>query len=300
MFSLYDPPSKPPRPFEADYPAGAAADATGRLLADIEGRPLVARTVVGRRVVGGPEEALSPEGAYALAESLTGTSPKAVAGREIGGGAGRLVTTTDRRSGQVLDRQILTNRALTALQEPRAIAHETGHVIADIAGVIPTAGLVRDLDQIYSTLADGRLRPSNLTRPKHFGYSDADAPRELMAEAIRAYLADPNYLKTVAPSVAARIRGAVNNNPESSPHIQFNAVAPMPFDPLSSSHRARTLARLSVQFRHATSAPTPIARPRGRARTPIWRRWVSWKEKSDAADAAAHQDRIVHARSAGF
>jgi hypothetical protein len=31
-----------------------------------------------------------------------------------------------------------------------------------------------------------------------------------MAEAIRAYMADPNYLKTVAPKTAAAIRAAVN------------------------------------------------------------------------------------------
>lgn len=49
-----------------------------------------------------------------------------------------------------------------------------------------------------------------------------------MAEAIRAYLANPNYLKTVAPDVAARIRSSVNANPELSPHIQFNANGASP------------------------------------------------------------------------
>src|ERR1700737_595632 len=34
--SLYNPPVKSPRPFAADYPLGAPADATGRLTADIE------------------------------------------------------------------------------------------------------------------------------------------------------------------------------------------------------------------------------------------------------------------------
>src|SRR5262249_56933557 len=37
---IYNPPPKPPRPFEADYPHGAPADATRRLTQDIEGRPL--------------------------------------------------------------------------------------------------------------------------------------------------------------------------------------------------------------------------------------------------------------------
>jgi hypothetical protein len=46
-----------------------------------------------------------------------------------------------------------------------------------------------------------------------------------MGEAIRAYLADPNYLKTVAPKTAARIREAVNTHPTLSKIIQFNAIA---------------------------------------------------------------------------
>jgi hypothetical protein len=50
----------------------------------------------------------------------------------------------------------------------------------------------------------------------------ADAQAELMAEAIRAYMQSPNYLKTVAPNVAARIRAAVNPNPNLNRVIQFN------------------------------------------------------------------------------
>jgi hypothetical protein len=46
-----------------------------------------------------------------------------------------------------------------------------------------------------------------------------------MAEAIRAYMADPNYLKTVAPKTAAIIRAAVNSHPTLSKIIQFNAIA---------------------------------------------------------------------------
>jgi hypothetical protein len=46
-----------------------------------------------------------------------------------------------------------------------------------------------------------------------------------MAEAIRAYLADPNYIKTVAPKTAAAIREAVNSNPRLSKILQFNTIA---------------------------------------------------------------------------
>src|SRR5438552_1834051 len=45
---LYNPPAKPPRPFVDDYPLGAPVDATGRLIHDIEGRPLTARYIAGR------------------------------------------------------------------------------------------------------------------------------------------------------------------------------------------------------------------------------------------------------------
>jgi hypothetical protein len=220
--TIYNPPSKPPRPFEADYPAGAPTDATGRLLFDIDGRPLVAETVVGRTMAGAPDEALTPEGAFSLGEATTGKQPEAVATRAIGGDAARLVTTTDRRSGAV-DRQIYFDRGLDPTYAPRAVAHEVGHAIDQIAGKIPTEGLVRDLDRIYNTLNTGQERTRNLTRPQNFGYSPEAAPRELLAEAIRAYLTDPNYLKTVSPDVAARIRAAVNTHPTLSRTIQFNA-----------------------------------------------------------------------------
>jgi len=46
-----------------------------------------------------------------------------------------------------------------------------------------------------------------------------------MAEAIRAYLQNPNYLKTVAPETARRIRTAVNGNDMFKRWIQFNTAA---------------------------------------------------------------------------
>ena len=41
---------------------------------------------------------------------------------------------------------------------------------------------------------------------------------------MRAYLTDPNYLKTVAPDTAKRIRQFVNDHPQLRHIIQFNAV----------------------------------------------------------------------------
>jgi hypothetical protein len=85
---LYNPPAKAPRPFEADYPSGAVADDTGRLLYDIEGRPFVAEHIVGRRELGGADEPLaSPE---VLADEY-GIPVEGVQARRIGGDTGRIV-----------------------------------------------------------------------------------------------------------------------------------------------------------------------------------------------------------------
>ena len=41
---------------------------------------------------------------------------------------------------------------------------------------------------------------------------------------MRAYMTDPNYMKTVAPKTAARIREFVNPNPRLNKTIQFNSL----------------------------------------------------------------------------
>lgn len=114
----------------------------------------------------------------------------------------------------------------------RTLGHEVGHVIDDLAGQINTNGLMAELRGLYNTLnnrwrapggqyADPRARRST---PITEGYTPDDAPREYMAEAIRAYLFNPNYIKSVAPRVAAAIRAYVNSHPELSQIIQFNAA----------------------------------------------------------------------------
>src|ERR1041385_3378919 len=90
--------------------------------------------------------------------------------------------------------------------------------------LIPTQGLNAELRQVYNTLNTGQERARNLPGPQHCGYARDNVPRELVAEAIRAYLTNPNYLKTVAPKTAAAIREAVNNNPRINRAIQFNTV----------------------------------------------------------------------------
>jgi hypothetical protein len=80
---MYNPPVKSSRPFAADYPSGAPADAAGRLTRDIEGRPLTAQYIVGRRTLGGADEAISPAELDALAEKILGNRPALVPAKAL-------------------------------------------------------------------------------------------------------------------------------------------------------------------------------------------------------------------------
>lgn len=94
-----------------------------------------------------------------------------------------------------------------------------------MAGEIPVAGLSRELAFVYDALLTGQERTRNFTGPQHLRYRGDEVPREYIAEASRAYMVDPNWLKTVAPKTAARIREYVNSHPELSKIIQFNSLA---------------------------------------------------------------------------
>lgn len=214
-----NPPAKPPRPFEADYPNGAQADAAGRLTQDIEGRPLTARHVVGRSVVGEPDQPLGFDGHVSAGTHLTREGIKQVIPSDIGGNAGRATFQSGSRTPLRID----LSTKLTESQFPRVLGHELGHVIDETAGQISTTGLNTELRQMYNTLNTGQERTTRLTGPQHLGYAGKEIPREMMAEAIRAYMADPNYIKTVSPKTAARIREMVNTNPKLKDTIQFNA-----------------------------------------------------------------------------
>jgi hypothetical protein len=174
--------------------------------------------------VGGPDEPLRASEVVDAATQATGRGPQAATSHQLRGDAGRLIKETDHRSGRS-DYDLLWNHRLPPISRERVIGHEVGHLIDDLAGRIPTAGLATELRQVYNTLNTGQERTRHLTGPQHLGYKSSDVAKELMAEAIRAYMADPNYLKTVAPKTAATIRTAVNSNPKLSQIIQFNTLA---------------------------------------------------------------------------
>jgi hypothetical protein len=70
----------------------------------------------------------------------------------------------------------------------------------------------------------GTLDPELRDQFDNRRYEGNGVLREYVAEAIRAYLVNPNYLKTVAPKTAAAIRAAVNGHPRLSRILQFNTV----------------------------------------------------------------------------
>lgn len=229
--SIYNPPVKSPRPFEADYPAGVMPnDAGKRLSVDMEGRPLVADEgrIAGRRTVGGSEEAVSPSEFNAIAEEATGRRTKDVTQSELRGDVGRTILRPITRQPE----EIFLSKNLTPEKRDLVYGHELGHVIDQIAGEIPVNGILKEeLKPLYNTLNNPNRNGAEAAnwgktfRPDDSGYRSKDIPREYMAEAVRSYISNPNYLKTVAPKTAARIREFVNSHPTLSKIIQFNAMA---------------------------------------------------------------------------
>jgi hypothetical protein len=96
---------------------------------------------------------------------------------------------------------------LTPEEAVRAKAHQLGHIIDHLAGPISTRGLEDELEEVYNTLNNPNRTADKLDaspeaeqfRPEDRGFTGEAVAREYIAEAIRAYLTDPNYLKTVAP-----------------------------------------------------------------------------------------------------
>jgi DNA-binding CsgD family transcriptional regulator len=258
----YNPPEMPPRPFEADYPQkdwpnGPPVDAQGRLVFDMEGRPLNQNaTIVGRSKapgVGSQSEADRPlRDKTATIQTLRNTGSEfertprenlpgqtdgywnpsyADNGRFTGRGSAVIADDLDRPVMGLDDQELMT------------IAHELAHNIdfktnparsvddynARKWGIDPadSPGKAKVNDQllrIYRDLNNAPGAEAKIGRPLDRGYQQAEEARELWAEAIRAYMWDPNYIKTVAPDVAFMIRHHVNRNSSLRKTIQFNAI----------------------------------------------------------------------------
>ncbi len=224
---IYDPPPRPVRDISADYPNGAPQDALGRITYDMDGRPIRAAFVAGRTSEAGilPESGVL-ENLAAISQGLYGAAPQAVAAREIGGDAGRF-TSRPNIDGTGRDYFINYDKNLPPPKAASVQAHEIAHGIDELAGRIDTSGLKGELQTVYHDLNNPNPSPTaKQWTPQAAGYKGSDVDREYIAEAVRAYMTDPNYMKTVAPNTAVAIRKAVNSNALISGTLHFNSLAP--------------------------------------------------------------------------
>ncbi|MGD9476970.1 hypothetical protein [Shinella sp. G-2] len=215
---IYDPPVKPTRAFAEDYGTGGVADAAGNLRFDIEGRPLTAKHVVGRVQAGGSDVALPVEAIDEIARAGTGSGIHVMPNGLKSGDSGAIY----RNKYTGVPERIEVDGRLTPDKFGRVSRHEIAHIVDDMAKTIPGKGLDDELRLIYNDLNNPQSHGKRFG-PEQHPYKKGEVPGELMAEAIRAYMTDPNYIKSVAPKTAARIRHHVNSNPNLNKMIQFNA-----------------------------------------------------------------------------
>jgi hypothetical protein len=230
QYDLHDPPPVPPLPFRRQYRSDAPppADSTGRLTHDPEGRPLGARYTVGLTEVDGLNVGLRPEQIADVTRRLMGRDPTRLPGWRLP----RNTLGDTRYDPKTFEpAEVRIRSDLRSDLRRKVEAHELSHVIDVIAKLIPAEPHTAQLRSIYNTLNNpSRTRdgldaaPGSVFIPlqRNPAYGGPWGDRELMAEAIRAYLVDPNYIKTVAPELAGAIRDAVNSNPILGPVIQFN------------------------------------------------------------------------------
>lgn len=246
----YDLVPRGPRSLADDYPASRwpdvsqYADETGRLTHDMEGRPLnPGAVIVGRSSTGAPDIPVPQVQLDPLTKAITGNQPVGATRSFLGKDAGRFATEYDPLTGEAKYTSYF-DRSLPPAAQDRVIAHELGHAIDRFSSPSPKAK-GESLNALYNETNNGdfvdayratgdiekALARSSKARgytPKSAGYPEDERPKELMAEAIRAYMGNPEAMKQGYPGIAANIRKAVNSHPDLSQHIQFNGGAPLP------------------------------------------------------------------------
>jgi hypothetical protein len=223
---MYPPPLLPQRPFKFDYRwVVPQTDPTGRLLVDMEGRPLVARYVAGRRFAGERDYPLTPADVDA---AIMGLDIRKVPTPSIPNNndsvVGLFTGYEDKRGRPVGD--LYVKSTTSAADQHLVTAHELGHAIdyiTDLASTLTNPEL-DELRRVYATLRGGAGRKTLHPQPETYGYEGENINQELLVEGIRAYLTNPNYFKAAAPRSAARIREAVNKDKWLKRIIQFNSL----------------------------------------------------------------------------
>jgi len=136
------------------------------------------------------DEGLRPADRRAVAEFLGISSAKAPrSGSALGGDFGRYTHH---------DRRVTVDRALPFDRSERVFSHELGHAIdkRTFGQAIPTKGIEKELRRVYEDLNTGaNFKPGRGATPATFGYKGADTDRELIAEAIRAYMVDRGHIR---------------------------------------------------------------------------------------------------------
>jgi hypothetical protein len=223
--AMYPPPLVPQRPFQFDYRRIPQTDPTGRLLVDMNGRPLVANFVAGRRFAGGRDVPLTPQDIDAALTQLDirkvpispiPNQPDSVVG---------LFTGSERGRRPVGD--LYVKSTMSPQDQALITAHEFGHAIDYFANEVAatlTSQEIGELRRVYATLRGGAGRKTLHPQPETYGYEGHDVNQELVAEGVRAYVTNPNYFKAAAPRSAAKLREAVNNNKYLKRIIQFNSL----------------------------------------------------------------------------
>jgi len=218
--TMYNAPIKPQRAFEKDYPNGGLTDDRGQLLTDIDGRPLTAPIIAGRTRFGGIDTGVSPKVYDTIGKGLMGQRARRVPQESLGPesvGATYVNPVTRKPVGIDISSALVNQNIFNGTYR-----HELGHAIDQMAGEIPIGNVETGLRKIYHDINTGDEFSNQWRGPEAYGYDAENIPRELMAEAINAYMENPNYVKTVAPDVAKHIRKHVNNNPNINRVIQFN------------------------------------------------------------------------------
>lgn len=207
-------------------------DHRGRLTHTPEGDPLVAPLIVGR-IDAGRDRTLSPRQMDNVINSFTrkrwerADESNDYLEEDLG------VTYGDPR--KKFPTQVLINRHLRGRQAESIKAHEFGHVVRKVTQPEPR-GLVyppipdkygNDAARAYHHLNTGKAHREN---QKLYGPVDRDPDEkypveEIFAEAMRAYLTDPNAFKTLYPAMGEFVRKVVNRNPDLRKVIQFNSAA---------------------------------------------------------------------------
>jgi hypothetical protein len=254
------PPPRPQRPFSEDYPLsyslnpfpwlwGGLTDRQGRLRYDSERRALEAKYVVGRRYANGPDVGLENHEVLDVLKQLgitprflpTNQMPRLDPQEEPLGGATVVQENTWPRSwieGRFRPREVSIDANLDPRSQDIVARHELGHVLRHLTRQSMNDDAWRELRTLFNTMnnpdrtPDGlNARPGSVFTPERLGYPTRSAfaglnpaEDEYFAEALRAYMTDPNFVKSVAPNFAAAVRAAVNSHPRLRRVIQFNSL----------------------------------------------------------------------------